>query len=211
MQYNGSVIYLISLALLCGCSSTKELTRSKAAKLIQDNIKFPKDIISNYQIGESNVPAKTLEAAFALNDNSRYSRLLVVNGLETIEWKGTGNYYGTPFGIVLTNLTDKGRRYLAPAQVGAVITKGARNVAIKMCELQFDGVTGITPLSDTADGGTRVEYKWRIINKTPFQNLREDIFPSEQSSCSPNGLTQGAVVMRLYDDGWRFEGTTFFR
>lgn len=112
-------------------------------------------------------------------------------------------------------MTDAGRHVLSAA--------GDNAWRIKVCELTFVSVTGV---AYRKDGTAIVEYAWKVDKVTPLLGAlwsfrcfgQEDIIAfslSDQpafeggwkSVCEADSIQEvftEEVVMRKYDDGWRF-------
>jgi hypothetical protein len=202
-----ALLTALSLALvIAGCSS-KELTRSKAAKIIRANVHFPDPVTDTMQMGDISIPQTTVEGLFSTPRTGPYLKALSDRGLVKFELKkietGPAWLGAKQAGLFSAKVTDKGNQYLVGPPPGGLMTGGPR--VVKMCDREFDTVTGITMVQPEVGGGAKVEYTWKFDNKTPFEEVAEQAFGAEKTACGPNAQHTGAVLMKLYDDGWRFE------
>jgi hypothetical protein len=194
------MIKLVTIAFLCfcvlfsGCNS-KGLTRSKAAEIISKT--FPRPVTSNFAVGRSDAGAGTMEQ-FLKTSAGRMRKLEQDDGLLSLTWEGvTRNALGMTMAIVRVDLTDKGKSYIV-GQNNPQANGGY--VAIKMCEQQFNEITGIT----MADRNTaRVDYTWKLGELTPFAKSQNEVLGKAAFSCASFQPVGDSLAMTLYDDGWR--------
>jgi len=94
---------------------------------------------------------------------------------------------------MLVKLTKKGETYDAGSPRAGV-------VAVRMCEQQFDQVTGIEMSKNNT--AARVEYTWKLGNLTPFGQRQTEVL-GQASVCGNLAPQPDSVSLSLYDDGWR--------
>jgi hypothetical protein len=190
MQQAALPFVLAAAIGLAGCNS-KELTRSRAASLIEKNVNFKGNpIVSQLGVGEVVVKQTSLDEIFADPQIGKYYRALKKQEVE--DFTLTGN-------MLSAKLTEKGMRFVT---FGSPPQHGMGSVTIRLCDIAFDSVTGISmPSPDQAT----VEYVWKFVNKTPFEVASEEAFGVDKGPCGKNADNKGAVVLKLYDDGWRYD------
>jgi hypothetical protein len=201
-----SPIVLSATILLGGCNS-QTLTRSRAADIIKTGMKFPQPITDTFTVGLGAVPQTSLDAALNSPQLGKYIRALLDHGLVTMEWRGTKTQYSViggnqEVGVIWTDITPKGQQYLVgPYAISKTSTQSQR-VTLRMCERQFDEVTGISAITQ---GIMQVNYTWKIAGETPFQKIAEESLGNGKGVCASPGFNDAAARLKLYDDGWRFE------
>jgi hypothetical protein len=201
----GPTMVLLALCVAMMACNSKELTRSKATQIIKQNIKFPQMLTDTIPIGEFRVPQPTFEAFMSDPLAGKSYKSLVDAGLVSLHWsrgeRSAMLFGGRQSGIVLADLTAKGRLYVVGDNKLVAPTGGQRQITVRMCEKEFDKVTGITMIEGELGSKAKVEYAWKFENQSPFEAVVEASSGSGQ--CSSNVTHSSAVIMQLYDDGWR--------
>jgi|ERR1017187_871364 hypothetical protein len=207
----------LSFALgLTGCSS-KNLTRSKAKKIIQEALHFPQPFSAKQNLGILNSSQTTLEA-FASDPVGKWYKTLNDRGLLTLEWKGTtrqNSVFGAQdVGIFSAHLTDKGRKYIVGQETGVDKPTGnymapenertQLNADLKFCDKEFSEVTGIMMMDTPIGKGAKVDYTWKYGNPTPFETVAELVY-GDKANCAAREPHAESAVLTLYDDGWRYQ------
>ena len=206
MQRYLAGIALSVCVLLAGCGS-KELTRSKAATLIKQQL--IKDGVNRMSdklvLGDLEVPYPTLEGWIHDDQGGRLYAIFAKRKLVGLTLKGTVSrqvYKGSfgamepkEFGTINVHLTEEGKRYVMG---GEGIDNGHKYVPIVMCDQVLDSITGIT--LEGSNQTARVEYKLKLVNPTPFA-LAESEWAG-RPICNPE-LIDRSLMFRLFDDGWR--------
>ena len=106
--------------------------------------------------------------------------------------------------MVSIELTPGGRRFAVGKENIARDTwsgSNTRQVVLKLCDMQFVGVTGITAVQTMFGAGDSVEYQWKYAHITPFGKAQMETMP-QMASCKDE-VQAASVGMQLYDDGWR--------
>lgn len=196
-----AVVLIVSLTVcLVGCGS-KELTRSRAEKILKNVSIQLKETIC---LGDQEVPQTTM-AQFEEGENitfyqtfhtsyGKWFRRLADDGLITMQWKGMKGYRG----LVDVELTNKGKKHVVGGEPRLTCDSGRFSV-VEMCRTEVDKVTGIS-MTDMATA--KVEYLWKIGTRSPFDTAMISVWGND-AYCASNESKPAAVNMRLYDDGWR--------
>jgi len=198
MKLKITVIVSFGILLLVGCSS-KDLTRSKAAAIITRELHFPQPVALDIKLGRLAVGELTFDRF--VGDNSFYKKASD-QGLLTMAWQGTQTtnaFFVETHGLVTLELTDQGRKLMIGNEVpasGQGMGYTPKHAAIKLCEKEFDDVTGITALGPALGNISTVEYQWKFGNLTPLGK-------AEAATCGSLEPHKESVAMQLYDDGWR--------
>ena len=169
-------------------SCGNDLSRDKAASLIEEAYQFPKTettaIAKQYVVKTSLVEPHT-PGICRFTDFPMASAMLkamqdkqLISMSESTTTKNACNH-------ILANivLTDKGREYL--------INETDKEFVIRTAEITIDEVTGIRPNKES--NAATAEYTLKRINVTPF---------ATDNATAPQG---GQAEFLLYDDGWRVE------
>ena len=193
---NSKIISGLVLLLMCvsivitGCSQGK-LSRSKAEKLIKEQIQFPV-----YAFGEISKQSQywSVNESEAINDYILRLNRFKEAGLLTYET--TKSFYNDdPNDRELTNIkvipTQNGKIY--------VLKDDDKSYSIALADIEFKQISGILPNEDYgAVKAMTVDYQVVWKNMTPFcQNC---------PSCPKEGTVHDErAIFVLYDDGWRLD------
>jgi hypothetical protein len=116
------------------------------------------------------------------------------DGLLSMRWEGIVRHpLGMLVPVVLVELTEKGKS-------DAAGTPNSGFIGIKMCEQQFDRITGIEISNN--DTAAKVEYTWKLANLTPFGKRQNEVL-GQGAFCGNLASQADSILMSLYDDGWR--------
>ena len=197
------------------------MSRSRAGEIITEKLGFPQDVTLAVNLGKLSVPQTSLEAYVSDKGtdpasklgvmlggspiNGRWYKRVADEGLATLDWVGTMNVGGilpTTQGIITFELTNEGLVYAVGKE--RKTKQGnlqVRSITLKLCERQFDSVTGIKMIQGPFGNGAQVEYQWKYGDKTPFGTAQAQLYP--QNAMCPDRLQAASAFMQLYDDGWR--------
>ena len=180
---------LITLTFIGLSSCGNDLSRGKAASIIEEAYKFPKSesigIQKSYIKKSWNDPSSFPAICF-VTDDMKYSNVnkmldavqakQLITIVERTTKSGECNYIWAD--VVLT---DEGRKYL--------MNETDQKLVVRTAEIALDEITGIqmNEQSKTAVA----DFTLKRINITPFATETTD---------APSG---GQVMFSLFDDGWR--------
>ncbi len=185
--------FIFALAL-CGCS--KNLTRDRAAVLIESQPKFKATSDAKVVVGRFWYDWRNVAADFPFES-------LAMAGLLSI--RETGNTYGVWWKEYIVDLTEAGQLEakswvrtseevprsfgLGPESPGATVHR------IPIASKKLIEVTGI--VTDPSGRQAEIEFTW---NWTPSSQakLLPNLVPSSE-------VHQERALAQLYDDGWRVE------
>jgi hypothetical protein len=223
-----------SIALLMvSCSSSKDLTRSRAQQLIQNapnfsrpaTLKLDSEVI-DVQMKAADEPEADLQRRADMNFYERYPVMAVLKQMGLVDTTVTTTTKPQPIDFttpilplwkikVEARLTDQGRVLVAKDQAPS------EQEALPLFRREVVEVTGITKLGQ---GTARAEYTWKAIPTTvgaAFDangQLYKNLSAKDQKKLKrPAGLfgMQGSAVidytqiykgvagLQLFDDGWR--------
>jgi len=188
------LLVAIALSLLAACTSktySRTLTRANAAEIISKQ--FPIQMTFNMAIGRTS-PGESSMERYLQTPDGQVHKLWQDDGLISLEWQSIA---GPPRRMMkpamLIGLTKKGESYDAGSPKAGV-------AAIRMCEQQFDHVTGIEMGKNNT--AAKVEYTWKLGNLTPFGKRQTEVL-GQASLCGNLAPQPDSVSLRLDDDGWR--------
>lgn len=217
---SNSTVAVLTWAVMCIClglssCGSQNLTRSKAQAIVVNSAGYPIIQTDTTHIGE--VSTSDLTFGSYKDHEGKYESALNDGGVVSLEWKGThkdpNQILGTKeVGIVNVSLTGDGKGFLIGDENGidANTVKGfyprsQKKIKVKMCERRFNSVTGIEMVDSPVGKRARVEYTWSFEERTPFQFAFEKAYGVENTACGPRGTQNAVAILRLFDDGWRFD------
>lgn len=187
------IAVVLFLAAVFAGACSRDLSRDAAASLVSGHLKLPAKITQSIDVGELIMPASQLDFYF---EALPFVKKAIDEGLLTFDVKGEIVEYNIRKQTRVLAPTEKAIPYLVGKQEPSIDERGLRvvHITVVVGEKVLDTITGIAK-EDTGQTA-QVEYTLKMTNLTPF---------GKAFGFVDGKAEQGALRVRLYDDGWRVE------
>jgi hypothetical protein len=193
-----SLLLISSISIFNSCG--RKLEKDEAKEVILKKIKFPQVMTNKLQHGEVCYCVN-----FGGTDISPEKKLTSQN-LITFQYQGNkgGNMFNPmTYACYYLELTEEGKKY---DNGGGWTDKDGRHYYnMRVAEKVFGEVTDLHEIKVNGERAYIVEYTWKYVNITPFQEYCHKR-NSNSTSYSDGQTFQETVKMVYYDGtGWRIE------
>ena len=182
---------MLSVVLLFaqGCGSDK-LTRSKAKKIINNSLRYPRFYTARLNVGE-----RVKYPFFPLNDKPLVEQIKMLNDFAKeglIDFKSLGKR------TAYIKMTKKGSKHVLNSET---LHNRFEYVNIALVGVKVNKITGIRLMRDMSLA--KVTYVAKdYLGETPFKKY---YMAGKREYFNYYKLLVQTIIMELYDDGWRIQ------